>query len=103
MQPPPPLKPIKPRLIDDPFVAELDVGELGVGVFEVRQRDLSCRPGRAAPGFGDTELDTVRRLDTRAVLDPGHRVADRLADRLDEAGHPNMTAPSFDVDGDLDR
>ena len=27
-----------------------------IGVFEVRQRDLSGRPGRAAAGFGDAEL-----------------------------------------------
>ena len=39
----------------------MDVGELGVGVFEVRQRDLSGRPGRAAAGFGDAELDAFRR------------------------------------------
>jgi hypothetical protein len=34
----------------------MDMGKLGVGVFEVRQRDLSGRPGRAAAGFGDAEL-----------------------------------------------
>jgi hypothetical protein len=73
-------------LIDDAFVAEMDVGELGVGVLEVRQRDLSGRPGRAAAGFGDAELDAFGHLDTRAVLGSGHRVADRLADRLDDAG-----------------
>jgi hypothetical protein len=66
-------------LIDDTLVAEMDVGELGVGVFEVRQRDLSGRPGRAAAGFGDAELDAVGHLDARAVLGAGHRVADRLA------------------------
>lgn len=34
------------------------------------------------------------------TLGPGHRVADRLADRLDDAGHPNMTALGFDIDPD---
>jgi hypothetical protein len=58
-------------LIDDTLVAEMDVGELGVGVFEVRQRDLSGRPGRAAAGFGDAELDAVGHLDARAVLGAG--------------------------------
>jgi hypothetical protein len=77
----------------------MDVGELGMGVFEVRQRNL---PGRAAAGFGDAELDTFGHLDTRTMLGPGHRVSDRLADRLDDAGHPNMTAPGFDIDGKLD-
>src|SRR4029077_14716634 len=78
----------------------MDVGELGVGVFEVRHRDLSGRPGRAAVSFGDAELDAVGHLDARAVLGPGHRAADRFADRLDDAGHPDMTAPGFDIDGD---
>ena len=90
-------------LIDDALVAEMNVGELGVSVFEVRQRDSSGRPGRAAACFGDAELNAFGRLDTRAVLGSSHWVPDRLADRLDDAGHPNMTAPRFDIDGDLDR
>src|SRR5207237_8212863 len=89
-------------VISDTLVAEINPGELGMRVFEVRQRDLPSRPGRAAACFGDSELDTFGHLDTRTMLGPGHRVSDRLADRLDDSGHPNMTAPGFDIDGKLD-
>jgi hypothetical protein len=72
-------------VIHDAPVAEMDTGELGVGGFEVRQRDLSGRPGRAAAGFGGAELHAFGHLDSRAVLGPGHRVADWLADRVARA------------------
>ena len=67
-----------------------------------RKRDFPGRPSRAAAGFGDAELDTFGHLDTRTMLGPGHRVSDRRADRLDDAGHPNMTAPGFDIYVDVD-
>src|ERR1700730_12069042 len=46
---------------------------------------------------------TPSGISIRAVLGPGRRVADRLADRLDDAGHPHMTPPGFDIDVDLHR
>src|SRR5204863_4529005 len=80
----------------------MDVGELGMGVFEVRQRDLPGRPGRAASGFGDAELDTVGHLDTGTMIGPGHRVSDRLARGFEDTGHLEMPAPGFDIYVDLD-
>src|SRR5439155_9464357 len=90
-------------VISDTLVAEMDVGELGMRAFEVGQRDLPSDPGCAAAGFGYAELDTFGHLNTRTMLGPGHRVADRFADRLYDAWHPKITAPGFDIDGNLDR
>jgi hypothetical protein len=59
-------------------------------------------PGRAAGGFGDPELDALGHLDTRTMIGPGHRVSDRLADRLDDAGHPEIPAPGLHIYDDLD-
>ena len=36
------------------------------------------------------------------MLGPGHRVSDRRADRLDNAGHPKMPAAGFDIYPHLD-
>ena len=37
------------------------------------------------------------------MLGPGHRIADRLADCLDDPGDPETPAPGLDIDLELDR
>src|SRR5712691_2345801 len=89
-------------LIDDAFVAKVEVGELPVGVFEPRQRDRPSRPGRRAAHLSDAVFKPVWQFDAGAILGAGHRVADRLADRLDDAGNAEMAAPSLDIDLKVD-
>src|SRR5712691_9120985 len=83
-------------LIDNAFVAEVEVGELPVGVFEAGERDRAGRVGRGAAHLSDAVFKPVWQFDAGAVLGAGHRVADRLADRLDDAGNAEMAAPSLD-------
>src|SRR5262249_37149864 len=90
-------------LCDDTLLAEMDARELGVAVHEAGQRDRSGRSRRATSHLGNTVFEAVRQIDTRASIGAGHRIFDRLADHLENPGHPEAPAPGVDIDAVFDR
>src|SRR3954447_11522618 len=80
----------------------MNVRELPIRAHKVREVDRSTGPGRGAADLGNTEFEPVRQVDAHAVLGAGHRVADRLTDRLNNAGHPEPPPPRLDVHLKLD-
>src|SRR5216684_6804023 len=91
------------RLVDEALVAEVEVRELPVGVFEAGQRDRGSGRGGGTAHLGDAVLEAMRQVDAHTMLGTSHWVADRLADRLDDAGYPKPAAPCLDVDLVFDR
>ena len=51
------------ELVDDTLVAEMEVGELAVGVDEIREVHRAARPCRRAADLGDMEFEAVRQID----------------------------------------
>lgn len=86
------------ELVDDTVVAEMEVGELAVGVDEIREVHRAARPCRRAADLGDMEFEAVRQIDADTVFGAGHRVPDLLANRLDDARHCEAAAPRLDID-----
>src|SRR5580692_7383026 len=83
-------------------LAEMDVGELPVGVGEIDFDGAGdLRP--TAPHLGDRVLEPLGQLDARLMLVAGHRIADRLAAALDHARHFETGDAALDVDLEFDR
>src|SRR6516164_11410138 len=83
---------------DNTLVTEMDVREVDMSVLDAGERDRGSRLCRAAAHLRSAELEAMRQIDADAVLGASHRVADRLADRLDDARHAETTAPGGDID-----
>ena len=73
-----------PSLVQPSFVAEMDVRELAVAVFQLHgERSADLR--RAAADLRLFEFEALREVDPHAVLGARYDVADRLALRRDHA------------------
>src|SRR5437868_3467504 len=81
----------------------MNMGELTVGTLQIIKRDGTCGASGGAADLRDAELETGGEIDAHPVFGAGYRVADRLANRLDNPGHLEMAAPCFDVDLELNR
>src|SRR5580692_3912806 len=88
-------------LFDDAALAQIDVGELrvGVGKFE-RHRVRNGVP--AASHLGKRILKSVRDIDADAILCAGDRILDRFAATLGNAAHHQPALAGVDVDVKVD-
>ena len=62
--------PLDDRLFDNPFVAEMDVGELGIRILEI-ELDLTRGFGTTAADFGNPIFETIGKLDAYPMLFAG--------------------------------
>src|SRR5580692_3624393 len=88
-------------LLYDAALAEIDVGELRVGIGELDRHRLRYG-GPAAPHLGERIFESVRDIDADAILRAGDRILDRLAAALGDAAHDQPALTGVDVDVEVD-
>src|ERR1700712_2444387 len=66
------------RLVQPSLVAEMEMRELAIGVFEI-ERDRAVGPTGTAGDLCQTKLKAFREVNANPMLSAGDRVADRLA------------------------
>src|SRR4030095_17155840 len=82
--------PASPALMDDTALGDVQTGELRVRIAELHvERSLRRRPALA--DFAGVIFKAVRQVDPRAMLFPGHRIADRVPPRT--RSHPDAPRP----------
>src|SRR4029453_10526960 len=85
------------RSAHDAALAEMNLGELGVGVGEF-QPDRAGGLAPAAPDFGERVFEPVDHVDADAVLRAGHRIEDWLTAAFGHAGHHQARLSRGDVE-----
>src|SRR5579862_5640171 len=88
-------------LFYDAALAEIDVGELRVGIGELDRHRLRYG-GPATPHLGKRIFESVRDIDAHAIFRAGDRILDRLATTLGDAAHGQPALAGVDIDVEVD-
>ena len=74
-------------------MAEMDLGELGIGIDEI-ELDWARRLGPATSNFGKRVFKPVHHVDAHAVFGASHRIENWLAAALGHVLDNQVSAPS---------
>jgi hypothetical protein len=88
------------QLAHNTVLRHMQICEVTVRIFNI-ERNCSRGLGPAAPNFCDGVFESMREIDSRAVLVPRYRVTNRFSARLDDPGHLESRSSSIDIDVEL--